>query len=87
LEKKGFAPRKVAENVQAEILDICFFDAARVYGEDNVFQIDVTKKSIVEVCAEIQDLLENRIAPEKKVDWLGKLEALGVLDDFFRLKR
>ena len=87
LEKKGFGPRKVAENVQAEILDICFFDAAGVYGEGNVYQIDVTKKSIVEVCAEIQDLLENRVAPEKKVDWLGELEALGVLDDFFRLKR
>ena len=84
LEKKGFGPGKVSENVQAEILDICFSDAAAVYGEDKVYQIDVTKKSIAEVSTEIQDLLENKIMPEKKVDWLGKLEALGILDDFFR---
>jgi adenylate kinase len=87
LERRGFDPKKVAENVQAEILDTCFSDAVGIYGEEKVYQIDVTKKSILEVCAEIQDLLENRIAPEKKVDWLGKLDASGVLDDFFPMKR
>jgi adenylate kinase len=85
MEKRGFKERKIWENLVAEILDVCLYDAIKAAGFDKVCELDVTAKIIGEVVSEIVS-----ISDEKKpctvgvVDWLGKLEQEKRLDEFLK---
>jgi adenylate kinase len=84
MENKGFNKKKVRENLAAEILDVCLFDAVKACGLDKVCEIDTTGKEIEEVAKEAVSVLRG----EKKcqvgvVDWLEKLERNGRLHNFF----
>ncbi len=86
MEKAGFSGDKLWENLASEILDVCLVDALNVYGEEKVCEIDVSGRSVEEVVAEILGVLKG----SKKcrvgiVDWLGKLESKGLLDEFLRI--
>lgn len=83
LEKRRFKESKVKENVAAEILDVCLFDAVKAYGEKRVCEINVSGKTIEEVVEEIIDALSNhRKCRVGVIDWLTKLELEGRLDEF-----
>ncbi|MCS7115300.1 MAG: adenylate kinase family protein [Nitrososphaerota archaeon] len=86
MEKAGFSGRKLWENLASEILDVCLVDALSVYGEDKVCELDVSGKTVEEVVSEILKVLEGsgrcRVGV---VDWLGKLESEGLLDDFLKI--
>jgi len=85
MKDHGFRERKLWENLAAEILDVCLWEAVRACGPKKVCEINVSGKGIEEVVEEIILVLERR---EKCrvgiVDWLGKLEAEGRLQDFLK---
>jgi len=86
MEKCGFSGRKLWENLASEILDVCLFDAVKIHGTGKVCESDVTGKSVEKVVDEILGIL----AGSKKchvgiVDWLGKLEAEGLLEDYLKI--
>jgi len=86
MEHCGFSGRKLWENLASEILDVCLVDALNVHGEGKVCELDVTSKSAEETVAEILDVLDG----QKRcfvgiVDWLGKLEREGLLEEFLRI--
>jgi len=85
LEKRGFRERKLWENLAAEILDVCLWDAVRACGSEKVCEINVSGKELEEVVEEIVSVLEGK---RKRgvgiVDWLGKLEREGRLQDFLK---
>ena len=86
MEQCGFSGRKLWENLASEILDVCLVDALNVHGEGKVCELDVTGKSVKGVVSEILDVLGGR----KKcrvgvVDWLGKLENEGLLEEFLKI--
>jgi adenylate kinase len=85
MESQGFKEKKLWENLAAEILDVCLWDAVSACGSDKVCEIDVTDKGIEEVVKDIILILERK----KKcrvgiVDWLGKLEGEGRLHEFLK---
>ncbi len=85
MENRGFKERKLWENLAAEILDVCLWDAVSACGSDKVCEIDVSGKRIEEVVEDMLLMLEGR----KKcrvgiVDWLGKLEGEGRLHEFLK---
>ncbi len=85
MEMRGFKERKVWENLAAEILDVCLWDAVSVCGSDKVCEVDVSGRSVEEVVKDIVLVLEGK----KKcrvgiVDWLGKLEKEGRLHEFLK---
>jgi adenylate kinase len=86
MEKCGFSGRKLWENLASEILDVCLSDALSVYEKRKVCELDVSGKSVGETVGEILDVLNGS---EKcrvgVVDWLGKLESEGVLEEFLRI--
>lgn len=86
LEERGFKEEKVGENVAAEILDVCLFDAVKVYGEKKVCEIDVSGRTVEETVDEIMRIVNGcskcRVGV---VDWLAKLELEGRLDEFLAL--
>jgi len=85
MERREFGERKLWENLAAEILDVCLWDAAKACGSDKVCEVDASGKSASEVVGEIVSVLEGKRACRVgTVDWLGKLEKEGRLSEFFR---
>jgi adenylate kinase len=85
MENRGFKERKLWENLAAEILDVCLWDAVVACGSDRVCEIDVSGKRIEEAVKDIALVLQRK----KKcrmgmVDWLGKLEGEGRLHEFLK---
>jgi len=86
MEKAGFAGNKLWENLAAEILDVCLVDALKAYGNEKVCEIDASGKSVEEVVAEILEILNgSRRCYVGIVDWLGKLEREGLLEEYLRV--
>lgn len=85
LEDYGFEKRKLWENLAAEILDVCLWNSVSACGSGKVCEIDVSGREIVEVVEQIASILEGkRKCRTGTVDWLGKLEKEGRLQDFLK---
>jgi len=85
MEDRGFRGKKLWENLAAEILDVCLWEAVRVCGLDKVCEVDVSGKTIEGVVEHITSVLEGkRKCWVGTVDWLGKLEAEGRLQEFLK---
>lgn len=73
LENKGFGYAKIQENLEAEALDVCAFEAFQIHG-DKVNEIDTSQKSPDEVVdAIIQVLNGEKHFPAGKADFLDYL--------------
>ena len=85
LEAYGFAGKKLWENLAAEILDVCLWDAVSVCGAGGVCELDVSGSAVTEVVETIGSILDGRGRCENGVvDWLGQLESEGRLSGFLR---
>jgi adenylate kinase len=85
LGKRGYGDEKIRENVAAEILDVCLYDAIDRCGVEKVCEVNVTGRTVDEVVDEIQQVLQGK---KKRrigiVDWLGKLDFEGKLDEYMK---
>jgi adenylate kinase len=85
LEKRGYEEKKLWENLAAEILDVCLWDALSACGADKVCEIDASGKTVDAVVEEMMLVLEKRKdCRQGIVDWLGKLENEGQLEGFLQ---
>ena len=85
MENRGFSEAKIQENIAAEILDVCLCDAVEACGVEKVCEIDVTGKEIEAVGEEAVSVLQGKRNPSVGiVDWLGKLDREGRLNEFFK---
>ncbi len=79
MKKKKWDRKKIAENIQAEILDEITIEAMEKHGKKNVFEIDTTHKNPAEV-AEIAEKLLNKRDTKKyrvgRIDWTEKYKEL-----------
>ena len=86
MEQRGFSEPKLWENLASEILDVCLVDALGVYEEERICELDVSGKTVE---ASVNEVLEVLNGGKKcyvgSVDWLGKLENEGLLDDYLRI--
>ncbi len=86
MRKCGFSDQKLTENLAAEILDVCLVEALNVRGEAKVCELNVTGKTVEETVKEMLEAIDN---PTKCcvgiVDWLGKLESEGLLDEYLKI--
>lgn len=86
MQSSGFTDRKLWENLASEILDVCLVDALNVHSEEKVCELDTSGKSVEEIVSEILTVLErHKKCGVGLVDWLGKLEIEGVLDDYLKI--
>ncbi|MEM0085654.1 MAG: adenylate kinase family protein [Zestosphaera sp.] len=72
LVSRGWSEEKVKENVEAEILGVCTYNAVNEHTESKVCEIDVTSKGVGEVVEEILSILNNIRKCEVWVDWLSQ---------------
>jgi len=69
LEKKGWDERKIKENIEAEVHDICLFEALQ--NGHKVHEIDTTGRKVEQTVGEVFDVLTGRKKPEYgKVRWM-----------------
>jgi len=86
MEKRGFSETKLWENLASEILDVCLVEALQEQEKDKVCELDVTGKTVEAVVEEILAVInENKKCPVGKVDWLGMLEAQGLVDEYLKV--
>jgi len=86
MEQSGFSENKLHENLASEILDVCLVDALNVVGQRKVCEVNTTGKSVEDIVQEILLLRDNpNNCQVGTVDWLGKLESEGVLDDYLKI--
>jgi adenylate kinase len=86
MEQCGFSGRKLWENLASEILDVCLCEALNVYENGKVCELDVSGKSVEEIVDEVLDILNgSKECCVGVVDWLGKLESEGLLEEFLRI--
>jgi adenylate kinase len=72
LRARGWSRSKTWENVESELLDICYFDAVRTLSRRRVFEIDTTSKSKSRTFREVLGLIEKRPKEHvQRVDWLS----------------
>ncbi|MEM1540430.1 MAG: adenylate kinase family protein [Candidatus Bathyarchaeia archaeon] len=86
MEKAGFSGNKLWENLASEILDVCLVNALDTYGKEKVCEIDVTDKSVEDAVEDILSILNGfKKCRVGIVDWLGKLESEGLLNEYLRI--
>jgi adenylate kinase len=86
MKQCGFSEPKLFENLASEILDVCLVDALNVGGEGRTCELNATGKSAQDVVDGMMEVM----ADSSKccvgiVDWLGKLENEGLLDEFLKI--
>jgi len=85
LERRQYKEEKVRENVAAEVLDVCLFDAIKICGQDKVCEIDITGKYARDIVEVIVAVLYNKEkCGKERIDWLEKLEYDGKIDDYLK---
>ncbi len=86
MEKAGFSGNKLWENLASEILDVCLVDALNAYGKEKVCEIDVTGKSVEDAIEDILAILDgSKKCRVGVVDWLGKLDSDGLLNEYLKV--
>ncbi len=74
LEKRGYSPAKVRENVQAEILDVILCEAADT--DMPVNEIDCSRGTAAEAADIIERIIKGKsdIYAPGNIDWSGEME-------------
>ncbi|ACV23953.1 adenylate kinase family protein [Methanocaldococcus fervens] len=67
LEKRGYKPKKVLENIQAEILDVCLCES-----KGKIYEIDTTGRDVEDIVSEIIEAIKNKKERKGIVDWTEK---------------
>jgi len=82
LSTKGWKESKVKENIEAEILDIILCEVVEKYHEKDIFEIDVTEKSVDRIANDIIEIIKNNFRNVKKYN-IGKIDwSEEILKDF-----
>jgi adenylate kinase len=84
LQAREYKETKIFENVAAEILDVCLFDALQQFEKELVTEINATNRDVEEIIAIILKTLEGQTNVRIGwVNWLEKLENENRLEEFF----
>lgn len=68
---RGYHTEKVAENIEAELLDVILIEAMEEHTPEMIYEIDATDMSVTEVADMIEGIICGDVAPRQgMVDWL-----------------
>ena len=77
LARRCWPPRKVAENVEAELVGVLAGEAVRVFGEERVYEIDTSSGPVDAKVREALNAIRKGLA-RCCIDWIERLGADGV---------
>ena len=76
LLRKGWTRRKIWENVESELLDVCYFDAVQSLGAERVFELDTGSLSKVRVLQKALKILGGKRGAVHRVNWLNRYDPI-----------
>ena|SRR2546427_1019380 len=86
LKARGCAERKVWENTESELIDVCLEEAVRAFGKEKVVEIDTTKLTGTMVLSRAMAAVNlKRKTGRFRVDWLSKYDPV-ILEKKLRWK-
>ncbi len=59
LKQKGFSDNKVRENLEAEAVDVITIESLELHGQDKVYELDVTTKTLNEITDDVLKIVED----------------------------
>lgn len=72
LIERGYRTEKVAENVEAEMLDVLLVESLEEHAPEKIYEIDATVMSVPEVADMIERIITGDVPPAHGiVDWLS----------------
>ena len=84
--KSGYSEKKLRENLASEILDVCLVETLNKVGSQKVCELNITGQTIKKTADQILSLIERPCnCVVGIVDWLGKLEVEGLLDEYLKI--
>jgi adenylate kinase len=84
LARKRWPKSKISENLQAEILDVCLWEAVQNYGLKKTVEIDTTEKTPKHIVQLImKEMHKRRIQKQTRINWLLILKRKGTLIHYF----
>jgi adenylate kinase len=86
LRERGWSDRKIKENIEAEILGVCSFNAISKYGEGKIYEIDTTNISLNEALKIALEIIRSngRSHVVGSINWLSELEKENRLSLYMR---
>jgi adenylate kinase len=85
LQKKGYSPKKIKENLAAEVLGDCTAHALSNYEKSIVFELNISELNSEEAAEKLIYIIKEK--PEGflagKINWLSEIEDLNYLEQFF----
>ncbi len=91
LKDRGYPPEKIAENLEAEFVGVCYGEAVEVRSEgclirppEDVVQVDVTGLSLAEAADRILEAVNYRRGDD--VDWLSDEEAQRTVERYLKYR-
>ncbi|HIH02416.1 MAG TPA: AAA family ATPase [Methanoregulaceae archaeon] len=63
LETRGYSPAKIAENVEAEALDVVLFEALEHHPPESLLEVETTARSAEETADLVEAFADGRLAP------------------------
>lgn len=82
LSKKGWSQEKIKENIEAEILDIILCETVEIHPKKNIFEINVSDKSVEDIPNLIIKIIKNKFKNIEKYK-IGKIDwSEEILKDF-----
>lgn len=76
LTERGYPPKKIKENLEAEIVGSCTYNAVMSHPREKVCEIDATGKTAEEIVNIILDILQGKRECVVGIDWSSR----GILD-------
>ena len=84
LQKRGYTPEKIKENVASEILGVTLADCIKTFGRRKISELDVTGKTSAQTADEILAIAERKAKKQLgSVDWLAMVSERGDMKRFF----
>lgn len=69
LAGRGYKPKKLIEDVEAELIGLISSDAFNAFGSARTFEYDTTYTSAEEASLDIANSLSGRTLPRARIDW------------------
>ncbi|KUK62728.1 MAG: hypothetical protein XD82_0605 [Methanoculleus marisnigri] len=75
LGPRNYPPEKVAENAEAEALDVILIETLDEHSDEHVFEVDTTDLSVKECADRIEQIIRGELPPScGSIDWTDYLE-------------
>ena len=86
LAARGYAPHKVVENLEAELIGVVSADTFRAYGADRVFEVDTTGSSPATSARKAVRILRGGPLPPVRIDWTAGYDSGRKLSSLLSVK-